>query len=263
MRTLARLFKTLAVVFNLLITFCVTAQTHVEQIMVKGTVYDVSQKIPLSRVTVGSKFGAHALTDSVGNYRIVVFETDSIYFSYLGKRSPWFSVKAITVPLGFDVALHVYAPELPPIYIVKQSYREDSMENRKDLSKVFDFHKPRIGTTMNPSDAGAGVGFDLDAIIGMFDFKYNKRQKGYQKFFEWEEQEKYIDHRFSKNLIKKLTDIKDDQTAAFIKQYRPSYEFVESVNDFELGLYIQKCKEDFDTGHPSSASIMMSTFRNK
>lgn len=231
--------------------------------MVRGIVFDISQKIPLSDVTVASKFGAHTHTDSLGNYQIIVFETDSIYFSYLGKSTPWFSVKDMTVPLSFNVSLRVYAPDLPPIYITKESYREDSLRNRQDYAKIFDYRKPHISTSMTPDDAGAGVGFDLDAIIDMFHFDYNKRQKGYQKFFEWEEQEKYIDHRFSKPLIKKLTDIKDDQMDAFVKQYRPTYEFMEATNDFELGLYIQKCKEDFDSGHPTSAAAMMTTFRNK
>jgi hypothetical protein len=249
--------------FSLLITHCVTAQTHVEQVMVRGTVYDITQKIPLSDVSVVSKFGAHTRTDSLGDYQIIVFETDSICFSYLSKGTAWFSVKAMNVPLSFDVALKVYAPDLPPIYITKGSYREDSLRNRQDYAKIFNYRKPRISTTMNPEDAGAGVGFDLDAIIDMFHFDYNKRQKGYQKFFEWEEQEKFIDHRFSKTLIKKLTDIKDEQMDDFIKQYRPTYEFMEGASDFELGLYIQKCKEDYDTGHPSNAAIMMSTFRNK
>ena len=249
--------------YILLITPGAAAQTHVEQMMVRGTVLDISQKIPLSDVSVDSKFGAHTRTDSVGNYQIIVFETDSIFFSYLGKRSPWFAVKTIQVPLSFDVALHVYAPDLPPIYITKESYHEDSLKNRKEYQKIFDYRNPRLGTTMNPDDAGAGVGFDLDAIVDMFHFAYNKRQKGYQQFFEWEEHEKYVDYRFSKNLIKKLTDIKDTQVDAFIRQYRPTYEFVEGKNDFEMGQYIQKCKEDFDTGHPSSAAVMMSSFRKQ
>ena len=235
-----------------------------EQIMVKGTVYDVSQKIPLSSVTVLSKSGTQTLTDTLGEYKIIVYDTDSIYFSYLGKRSPWFSVKQINAPWSFDIALHVYAPDLPPIYITKSSYREDSLRNRKEYERIFDFHNPRLGTTANgPESGSAGVGFDLDAIVDMFHFAYNKRQRGYQRFFEWEEQEKYIDHRFNKNLIKKLTDLPDDKMQAYIKQYRPTYEFVDGVTDFDLGLYIQKCKADFDTGHPSTANTMMATFRSK
>lgn len=234
------------------------------QTMVKGTVYDISQKIPLSAVTVVSKSGPQTITDSIGNYKIIVPDHDSLYFSYLGKRSPWFAVGEINNPWSFDVSLRVYAPELPQIFIAGHTYKQDSLENRADLEKIFDFKKPGLSTTSNgPESGSAGVGLDLDDLINSFRFKYNARQKGYQRFFEWEEHEKYIDHRFSKALIKKLTNLTDDQIPAFTKQYRPTYEFMEGTSDVDLGLYIQKCKADFDTGHPSSAAAMMSTFRTR
>ncbi len=247
------------VMIGLLITNRVSAQT-----MVKGTVYDVTQKIPLNAVSVISRSGPETLTDSIGNYKIIVNDRDSIYFSYLGKRSPWFPVGEINNPWSFDVSLRVEAPELPPIYITKNSYREDSLQNRREYEKVFDYHKPGLSTTSNgPESGSAGVGLDLDDLIDAFRFRYNNRQKGYQKFFEWEEHEKYVDHRFSKNLIKKLTSLPDDQIPAFTKQYRPTYEFMEGTTDADLGLYIVKCKTDYDTGHPSSAAAMMSTYKTR
>ena len=232
--------------------------------MIKGTVYDISQKIPLSAVSVVSKSGPETITDSIGNYKIIVNDRDSLYFSYLGKRSPWFAVNEINNPWSFDVSLHVYAPELPPLFIAGHSYKEDSLSNRADLEKIFDYRKPGLSTTSNgPESGSAGVGLNLDDLIDAFRFRYNKRQVGYQRFFEWEEHEKYIDHRFSKPLIKKLTDLTDDKIPVFIKQYRPTYEFMEGTTDIDLGIYIEKCKTDFDTGHPSSAGVMMSTYKTK
>lgn len=233
------------------------------QVMIKGTVYDISQKIPLSSVSVVSTSGPQVVTDSIGEYRIIVPENDSLYFSYLGKRSPWFSVKAINNPWNFDIALRVYAPDLPEIFITKQSYHEDSLQNRREYEKIFDYRSPHIATSTSSGDPGATVGVDLDALVNMFRFDYNKRQKGYQKFFEWEEQEKYIDHRFNKPMIKRLTNLPDDQIADFVKQYRPTYEFVESISEVDLGTYIQKCKEDYDSGHKSTATTMMNTYKTK
>lgn len=234
------------------------------QVILKGTVYDITQKVPLTAVSVIAKSGAATITDTVGHYRLTVEDNDSVYFSYLGKRSPWFSVKSIIVPWNFDVALHVEAPELPPIFVTASSYREDSLQNRREFEKIFDYHRPTIATTSAPNgDGSAAVGFDLDAIINSFDFKYIKRQKGYQRFFEWEEHEKYIDHRFSKPLITKLTGFTGAKLDSFVKQYRPTYEFVEDITDVDLGLYIQRCREDFVSSHPSSAAAMMISFRKK
>jgi hypothetical protein len=257
MRTFVRLSVTgVLSLSGLLMMYCASAQ-----IVIKGTVFDISQKVPLTEVTVVSKSGPQTTTDSLGVYKITLTDKDSLYFSYLGKRSPWFAVKDINNPWDFDVALRVYAPDLPEIYIRKESYREDSIANRREYEKIFDYQKPGVATSTDPSGS---VGLDLDAFINMFRFNYNRRQKGYQQFFEWEEHEKYIDHRFNRTLIKKITNMDDEKKLdAFIAQYRPTYDFVEVISEIDLGLYIQKCKADFDTGHPTTAGVMMNTFRSK
>lgn len=248
------------VVLASLSTLDVCAQSST-QLMIKGTVYDRSQRITLPSVTVISTSGPQTLTDSLGNYKIIVDEKDSIYFSYLNKRSPWFAIKDIQNPWSFDISLRVDAPELPEVYVTKQSYHADSMENRQEYAKIFNYRNPTFGTSIDPN--GGGVGLDLDALINMFRFGYNKRQTGYKHFFEWEEHEKYIDHRFNNLLITRLTGYTGDKLAAFVKQYRPVYEFVENISDADLGTYIEKCKVDNESGHPSTAAVMMNTYRQR
>ena len=55
-----------------------------------------------------------------------------------------------------------------------------------------------------------------------------------------EEAEKYIDHRFSRALIIKLTQLRGAELDSFIKYYRPTLEFTESTTDYEFQEYIKR-----------------------
>jgi hypothetical protein len=56
-----------------------------------------------------------------------------------------------------------------------------------------------------------------------------------------EEEEKFIDHRFSRQLIIRLTGIRGADLEAYMAQYRPSLWFVQVATDYELGMYIKEC----------------------
>jgi hypothetical protein len=89
--------------------------------------------------------------------------------------------------------------------------------------------------------ANGGVGMDPNAIINMFRFKRNKQLAGLQKRLIEDEQTKYVDYRFNKAFVKKLTNLSGEPLNAFMKKYRPPYDFVVLTNELELGFYIQQC----------------------
>jgi hypothetical protein len=60
-----------------------------------------------------------------------------------------------------------------------------------------------------------------------------------------DEQDKYIDHRYSKYLVKRLTKLDGKELEDFMTFYRPSYEEVQAMNDLELGYYIEQCYKNY------------------
>jgi hypothetical protein len=61
-----------------------------------------------------------------------------------------------------------------------------------------------------------------------------------------EEQNKYIDYRFNKTIVKRLTTFTDGPLLdAFMERYRPQYEILTQVLDIELYMYIQAAAKDF------------------
>ncbi|HEY0678079.1 MAG TPA: hypothetical protein VGD17_07325 [Chitinophagaceae bacterium] len=223
---------------HFLITICLLAlaQAAAAQVKISGTVYDASRALPLPSVSVISTSGYGTATDSMGRYTLIVQETDSIIFSYLNRPTMKFPVRAIQNVFQFDISLHVPASELPAVSVRPRNYRIDSIQNRKDYAKAFDFQKPGIGISTSPS---GGVGLDLQEFIGMFRFRYNKRMLGFQRRLIQEEEDKFIDQRFNRALTRRITGLTGDTLIHFMKLYRPSYEFTQLSSDYEFLEYIK------------------------
>jgi hypothetical protein len=220
-------------------------QAVAQSIYISGTVYDISARRPLEAVAVMSTSGNGVITDSMGRYSIRVPLKDSIWFSLIGKSTMKYSVDTISNTDNFNVMIHVRAFDLPDVKVRNNYYKFDSVQNRKDYTKIFDFKKPGLRLSNNPgyNPGGVTVGFDLDEIINMFRFKRNKSLLNLQNRLLQQEQDKYVDHRYTKPFVRKLTKLNPPDLDIFMRRYRPDYEVVQLMNDLELGYYIQKTFE--------------------
>ena len=130
-------------------------------------------------VSVLSTSGTGTVTNADGYYEIEVTEKDSIWFSYLNKPTVKFPVMRIGNPMQFDISLQVNVPVMKEVKILPRNYRLDSLRNRQDYAKIFNYQKPTL-KTVTPQ-YGAAVGFDLDEIINMFRVKRNRSMASFQQ----------------------------------------------------------------------------------
>lgn len=209
-----------------------------QRVRISGTVYDITKKNPIEAVSVISTSGTGTSTDSTGHYSIVVNERDSIFFSFQNKPTPKFPVTSISNMAAFDISILIKVAELPFVFVKQRNYRLDSIRNREDYAKIFNYRKPGLRSTMDPTPGGFGVGLDLDEIINMFRFKRNRSMLAFQNRLLKEEQDKFIDHRFSKTLVKTLTKLEAPELENFMKEYRPTLEMAQNLNDLEFGQFI-------------------------
>lgn len=220
--------------------------------------YDITKKTTIEAVSVLSTSGRGTTTDSTGQYTITVRETDSIYFSFLNKETPKYAVGNIANYAAFDISILKKVQLLPSVFVKQRNYRFDSLQNRSDYEKIFNFRKPGFSTSMNPSNGGmAGIGVDLDELINMFKFKKNKRTLGFQHRLLVEEQEKYISHRFNKGLVKKLTGLNPPEIDTFMAEFRPTLEMVQQFNDLELGQFIVEAFKYYKAGIKIDKSVFL------
>lgn len=234
--------QTLLFFFLLIHFFAVAQQKKPTFITVSGGVYDITARQPIEAVAVLSTSGNGTLTDSLGKYTITVKSSDSIWFSMLGKSTMKYAVDTISNTDQFDIMIHVRVGDLPEVKVRSKNYKLDSIENRREYAKVFNFRKPTITMLENKNyiPNGVCVGFDLQEIINMFRFKRNRSLAAMQKRLIQQEQDKYIDYRFNKNFVRKLTKLQPPELDKFMNECRPDYEILKTLNDLEFGYLIQK-----------------------
>jgi hypothetical protein len=212
-----------------------TAQTW----ELKGNVYDISAQTPVELVTVLTTSGRGTMTDSSGRYKILVSEKDSIYFSYQNRVTGKYPVAKMADQTQFNMSLHIHVFSLPNVTVRGRSYQSDSLINRREYAKYFNFSKPNPLSSINVGPTG--VGMDPNQIINMFRFKRNRQLAELQQRLVRDEQEKYVDYRFNKAFIKKLTLLDGEPLRLFMARYRPPYDYAVLTNELEMGYYIQQC----------------------
>jgi hypothetical protein len=231
------------IIFLLFLSFKMNAQT----IPVSGVVYDLSGRRPIEAVMVYSNSN-YAFTDSLGRYLIYAKAKDSLWFSLFGKTTHKYPIDTIEDLRNFNVMIHVAGFDLPEVRVRNSYYKLDSIQNRIDYAKYFNYRAPGIrlsGGQQLFGSSGLTVGFDLDEIINMFRVKRNRNLQFLQKRLLSQEQEKYVGYRFTKRFVIKLTHLEGEQLDRFMNFCRPSYEVLGLLNDLELGYYIEKKFEEF------------------
>ncbi len=235
---------------KLFILFCCLAcysAMNAQTIAISGTVYDISGRRPVESVIVNS--GKYkAITDSLGKYRINVSIKDSLWFSLFGKTTQKFPIDTITDKNNFNVMIHVLGYDLPEVRVRNNYYKFDSIQNRNDYAKFFNYQAPSIKLSDNQQMFGPGgvtVGLDLVEIINMFRFHRNRNLQFLQNRLLVQEHDKYIDRRFNKKFVQKITRLEGEALQKFMVYGRPSYELLGLLNDLELGLLIQNRFKEF------------------
>lgn len=209
------------------------------QVKISGTVYDSTKLYGVPNVVVTSTSGAETITDSLGAYHINVPENDSISFFFRGKSTLKFAVKSITDYTSFDISLRVRINAkyklLSGVTVFSNTYHRDSVENRMEYSKIFDYEKPGLRSSFDP---GGAAGLDLDALIDMFSVRKRKENLAFQRRLVEDEQERYVNYRFSPKVVHRVTGLSGDTLTRYMKLYTPSYIFVVSSTLAEFYQYI-------------------------
>jgi len=235
----------------LLLILVLLGRVTVAQVVIKGTVYDKQARYGIPNVSVLSTSGLGTATDTLGHYTIKVPGDDSIYFSYLGKTSTKFLVKKLPPDQPLDISLPVSVDVLPSVTVRQPSYHMDSLANREEYKKVFDYEPDYLGTP-----GGFGMGISLDAL---FSAKKIRRLEHFRARLEREERDKYVDHRFTKALVRRITNLTSPALDTFMVQYRPSYETLQSFEtDYDYYKYIKAFGQYFiqqwKIDHPNAVS---------
>ena len=235
-----------------LLTFVAITSAKAQMRTISGVVYDISGRMPIEAVMVYTKY-SRTQTDSLGRYLITIQAKDSLTFSLFGKNTQKFSLDQVEDPSNFNIMIHVTGFDLPEVRVRNSYYRYDSIQNRIDYAKYFNYEPPGLKLSNQQNFFGNGgvtIGFDVNEIINMFRFKRNRNLGYLQKRLISQEQEKYVNYRFTKRFVQKITLLEGEPLTQFMDYCKPSYEVLGLLNDLELGYYIQQKYLAFKASRP-------------
>lgn len=235
--------STLLVKTVLFVMLLLSGKVAEAQLRVFGTVYDRSGRFGMPFVSVHNSSGGGTVTDSLGRYSLKMAPADSISFSYQGKATMRIPVSEIPPNRPFDTKIHVDVTTLPTVVVEEKirSYQADSIANREEYKKVFNFSPEYIST------GSTVVGLNLDALLSMRKMKRMEKFRNQLMMLEQEKYEKnYIDQRFNRPLVKKLTGLESPALDDFMEKYRPDFELLISFdNDYEYYRYLKNLSRYF------------------
>jgi hypothetical protein len=176
------------------------------------------------------------LSDEDGSYRIQATPGDHIAFSSVGHKTDTITVTASDLTASYAVYLEIKPQTLQTARVEFTNYQLDSMDRRKEYSWVYDHGSER---RFEQDRKGDGVGVSMNIFRNTS--TEAKQRERLQKRLTREEQEYYVDFRYNKDYVAKITRLQGDSLKTFMKKYRPSYDYCRKAAMVDILVYINDC----------------------
>ncbi|WP_370911231.1 carboxypeptidase-like regulatory domain-containing protein [Chitinophaga sp. RCC_12] len=219
--------------------FFINMQGTFAQVRLSGMVADQDSKTGLPFVSIVNKRTmTGTLSNENGRFYIEALPGDTLEFSMLS-----YTPKMLLVP-GMSASQDVYMQkrlfELQGVNIRGKNYRNDSMALRDEYGRYFDYRKPGAMDVLKTLPANP-----ITALSYLVPSKVRKRKEQFHEQLVYWEKEKFIDYRYSPELVGRMTKLQSPELDSFMYKYRPGYQFLNSASDYDLLLYIKQSFEEY------------------
>ncbi|PZP50352.1 MAG: hypothetical protein DI598_05785 [Pseudopedobacter saltans] len=225
-------------------------------------------------IVESQKSKATNFTDERGYFSLYVLPHDTIYYyvNKLAKSIPYhtdsiknwdgYAIAIQTIEYDIAVAKKYGAPvaeadsnvNLGNVTVTARNYHKDSLENRMEYDKIFNYKNPPI----NPFSP-------VQTIYDLLSFKKKKRMKKMKNDLLYEEREGYVDTRFNRTIVVKSIGkpIDDSTLDNYMKKYRPTYEDAIGMENIAMVMYIRKTFELYQNSLHADKSPALNPVINK
>ena len=157
------------------------------------------------------------MTSSAGKFLIAVKPKDILSFAAVGYYFDTLTVTSTNSTDSLPVFLKQLGAYLGNVTVSSKGlnrYQQDSIERRKQfLQGIANYMIP----TVSAANSGAGIALNIDRFS-----RHEKNKRRAYAFYESNENEAYINYRFTPELVASLTGFKEDTLQEFMQTYRPS-----------------------------------------
>lgn len=216
--------KRLLTLLILLVSLQVNAQ-----VLYKGFVYDSASKAVLTTVRI-ENLTTHEGTASnnIGYFEIGANANDYVVFSMVGYKNKIIKVEANDNGTYKSIFMKTAPIMLKGVVIKKgpTQYQQDSARRASIYQDVFEYEQQK--SVMSP-------------VTSVYQ-KFSKKHKSLRKFKGQildMEQQKFIDTRYTKELVMELTKLPDETAQTFINAYPMEYQFARTASELEIKMWIK------------------------
>lgn len=231
---------------------------HIYAQEIKGQVLDYSTKLPISNVILN--YGLQSLlTGNDGKFNLKkTASTNNLSIDKMGYETLNFSFAQLLTDT-LTIYLKQSSVLLNDVNILaRRNYQLDSINLRKDFSKVFAYQAPSIkdvfsekgleyktfGSNLVSNSTSSILSFDVLKTISLF----NKNKSSITKLKKVqikEEEQRYVDNRFSTEKVETITGLTGDSLKNFIQEYKPTSVEIKKMSDYEVLMFIKKSNSEF------------------
>lgn len=208
---------------------------HSFAVPIKGIVVDLLTMQPLPGVSITNVHSSKEVqTGENGSFELEVARGELVEFRIA----------------GYDIArVRIKSEQNLPFYKIQLKEAPTQIENQLTIQDYFMGAKidsvKRRELYQQALDHYKLTG--LDIIQHPFDAmsKRNRMIWAFQKNYEIWERDKFVDYVFNDRLIVQLTGLDEESLELYKKRYRPPYELIRGMNEYQYYSYIKDSVKDF------------------
>ncbi len=222
--------KGLLVLVLVLITNCLGAQ-----VLFKGKVIDsVTLKglYPVSIENMRTRQGV--LSEKGGRFELPVSVGDYLLFKQVG-----YSNKLVQVKFGDEAKYHTIMMDIKPILLKGATIHQGPTEYQLDSANRASIYQDVIEYRQRKS-----IMSPVTSIYQKFSRKHKNLRK-FQNQIARTEEEKFIDSRYSPELVYSLTKLEQKELMLFMKTYPMPYDYARAATDLEIKMWIRYNFQEF------------------
>jgi hypothetical protein len=186
---------------------------------------------PLGGVSVENiHSGAQTQTLPDGRFSIAAKSGQLVEFHKPGYKTARVRIGGTTAPF-YRILLEPGMQEMPELTtgVGFKTFQEDSLYYHRLFKKQIDY----------PVLTGWRAFQSPFTALG----KTNQDMIRFQNEYAWLEQEKYVSYTFNEKLVAQLTDLRGDSARAYMVRYRPSYDMLRAMPEYDFFRYVKATVE--------------------
>jgi len=227
----------------LLVSFSLSIYSAHAQVVVNGKVYETGTEITLQGASVINKTTQKGeLTDRYGYFSVDGKVGDTIEIRLIGYVPKTFAIPPGSKIIVQNVFLTIKKFQLQNVQVLaRPDFKRDSLLNRQENAAIFNYKKPTVlNATLNT------IFHPLSGVDNLIHNQKRKRLRNFQDKLETQEQDRYIDSRYSRQLVSGLTGLQGEELETFMKLYRPSFEDLQSYTEYDLYSRVKEDHKDYE-----------------